>query len=43
MAKGNIHLKVAGIAEVPNDPCRLIIHTGMNELVLKANSSLEQS
>lgn len=40
-AKGQIHLKVAGISWNLNDPLRIVIYTGINHLILKANDSKE--
>lgn len=33
-----MHLKVAGIILVPEDPLRIIINTGTTELILRANN-----
>ena len=37
-AKGQVHLKIAGIILVPDDPLQFIINTGTTELSLKATS-----
>ncbi|CAD8189013.1 unnamed protein product [Paramecium octaurelia] len=41
-SKGQIHLKVAAIILVPEDPLRIILNTGTNEIQLRASSVPEK-
>ncbi|CAK61320.1 unnamed protein product (macronuclear) [Paramecium tetraurelia] len=41
-SKGQIHLKVAAIILVPEDPLKIIINTGTNEIQVKASSVPEK-
>ena len=39
--KGTIYLKIARISVIPEDPLRIVLHTGTNELHLRADTPEE--